>query len=232
MIDRELSNSVVAIGQRLFETLNRDSSLFRSIIEGRVGREAYIAWLTQQHKYMRWTHELLVRFAARMSADEATAPRGRFVVTGADRHAEEERGHDDRLLDDLAELWGCTRGEALARVDATPTAPAVQLYGAIAFKAVDELPRAFAGFSMAIEVLAGRMATLARDAMLANRPFEGVERAIRIFEDHLEDGDHVEGGRLRLDTLTDPADRTSETSIRGDRRAYRSTFVRASCTIR
>jgi hypothetical protein len=39
-----------------------------------VAREPYVLWLVQQHKYMRWTHGLLLDYASGLSQRSSAAP--------------------------------------------------------------------------------------------------------------------------------------------------------------
>lgn len=223
-MEKRLSDVVVAIGEELVSDLYRESPLFRALHDGHVTKDAYATWLVQQHKYMRWTHDLLVDYARKMSA--RGSHKMRSIANGASRHAEEERGHDVNVLDDLAWLWDVSRDEAFRRVEASPTAPAVHLYEAVAKRIIAVCPGAFAGFAMAIEVLAGTLSTAAREALLANRPFEGVENAIRIFSDHEDDCVHVDGGRHRLDHLETVEERTAAVlAARLLKEVYRALFA-------
>jgi hypothetical protein len=219
-----LSDVIVEIGTELVGDLSEESPLYRSICDGTVDREAYGLWLTQQHKYMRWTHDLLKDYARGLAASGQKAARS--ITTGASRHAEEERGHDDHVLADLAAVWNVTPEQAFERVERTPTSPGVHFYEAIARRTIADCPAGFAGFAMAIEILAGSMSSTARAAFLEKPPFDGAENTIRIFADHEDDGIHVEGGRYRVDALEDPTSRVAAVAAAHLlKEAYRALFA-------
>jgi hypothetical protein len=192
-----LGDRVLAVGRALVRELEIDSPVYRAILTGRVGREAYIAFLVQHHKHIRHTHGILVRYAEAMAASPHPAYRT-TLRSGAARHSEEERGHDHSVLRDLGVFWGCTEEEARARVDATETAPAVRLYEAIFETSLARFPCAIGGLAAALESVASAFCGPALEALLASRPWPEVETATRLLRDHVEDGEHLEGCRARL----------------------------------
>jgi hypothetical protein len=202
-----LSDSVLAVGRELLADLTRESPLFRALRDGVVSREAFIAWLIQTHKYMRWTYELLSGYAQGMTNHPARG--ARTIKVGAQRHADEERGHDVNVLLDLAALWSVTEQEARARVDATPTAPAIHFYDVVMHTTIAKFPAALAGMAATLETLGTTVSNAAHRSLREKKPFENVENAVRIFADHMDDGHHVEGGRVRIDLIEDPAERVA-----------------------
>lgn len=194
------SDRVVEIGRALVAELHAESPLYRAILEGEVSLEAYVEWLVQHHKYARVSYEMMRRYAEAMGRSERRTYRT-VIHSGAKNHAEEEKGHDDGILADLAVLWQCHPGEALARIEATPTAPAVSLYLASVASALEKFPAAIAGLACVLECISTEMAAAARDALREKRPFPRIERALKWLSDHSEDGDHVEGGRIRIDLV-------------------------------
>ncbi len=202
-----LSDQVIAIGHELMADLYRESPLYRALRDGTVSREAYLAWLVQTHKYIRWTNELLEGYARAMASHPAA--KARTIHVSADRHAQEEHTHDRRVLEDVARMWGCPVDAALVRIDAEPTAPAVHLYGVVTHTTVEKFPAAFAGHTQVYEVLGGTISAAAWESFHARTPFEGCLDVIGIFDDHKEDAIHVSGGRIRVDLVEDPAERAA-----------------------
>jgi hypothetical protein len=200
------SDRVLEIGSELVRELEAESALYRAVLEGAVSREAYVSFLIQHHKYIRLTYPLMQRYSAAMSQSPRPEYRG-VIRAGAARHAEEERGHDDGILDDLARLWGCDRAEARARVDDTETAPSLRLYESSVDCALDHFPAAIAGLAAVLETVASHLCKTAREELESHEPFEGIQGATRFLADHEEDGDHVDGGRLRIDLAAEGHDR-------------------------
>jgi hypothetical protein len=196
----ELGDRVIGMGRALVAELEEESPGFRALRDGELSREGYIEFLVQHHKYARISYEMMKTYARRMGESENKAYKT-TIHKGADNHAEEEKGHDDGILADLAVLWGCTSREALERVEAATTAPAIDLYLASVKTALERFPAAISGLAAVLECVGAAVARPALENVLAVKPFPGVERAVRWLTDHCEDGDHVSGGRLRIDLL-------------------------------
>src|SRR5581483_12198377 len=126
----KLSDQITQIGHDLVDDLERQSPLYRAMLEGRSSIEGYAEFLLQHHKYIRHAVSILGRYAEAMTKSSVAEYR-KVIGASATRHCDEERGHDEGMLRDLAALWHCSRDEALARADATETAPAVTLFLAI-----------------------------------------------------------------------------------------------------
>ncbi len=195
----KISDRVVGIGRSLVAELERDSEGFRALRDGETSRELYIEFLVQHFKYARVTVHMLATYASAMA--ENANRTYRTIGTGAARHAVEETGHDDHVLDDLGALWGCSREEALRRVEAMPSAPAVDLYLANVRTTLEKFPSAIAGLTAVLETVAVLVARRALESLLAVRPFPGCELATRWLTDHSEDEEHVEAGRMRVELL-------------------------------
>lgn len=197
---RTNSDHVFSIGQALIEELLEESPIYRSVLDGTVDRDVYIAFLVQHHKYIRFTHDLMSRYADAMGKSVNKAYRT-TIRQGAQNHADEERGHDDGILTDLASLWECSLDRAREGVDAEETAPSLVLYEASLEAALVSFPCATAGLAAVLESVSTSLCARARAALLERRPWPGVEQALRFLSDHAEDGEHLEGGRLRMDLL-------------------------------
>jgi hypothetical protein len=195
-----LSDRIIALGRDLVSELGEESNVYRAIRDGVVTKEGFIEFLVQHHKYARVTYDMMKTYARTMGESSKKAYRT-TIHSGADNHAEEEKGHDDGILADLAILWACSPAEALARIEASETAPSVDLYLASVKTALSRFPSAIAGLAAVLECVGEAMARPARDNLLERRPFPGSERALRWLSDHCEDGDHVGGGRIRIDLL-------------------------------
>ncbi len=190
---------IARMGRDLVASLERESPSYRALREGEMSRDQYLEFLVQHYKYARGNYEMMKAYARSMG--EATPSGYGVIAKGAERHAEEEKGHDDGILADIATLWDCTPREALARVESMPSAPGVELYLASVATTLAKFPCAIAGLAIVLESVAESVARVARDNIVARPPFPGAERAIRFLSDHSDDGDHVQGGRLRVDLL-------------------------------
>jgi hypothetical protein len=220
---QKLSDVAIEIGRELIDDLSCGSPLYRAIRDGTVSREAYGAWLIQSHKYMRWTCDLLNDYARAMAKRGGKAANACRV--SAEQHEREERGHDANVILDIATVLGVSTAEARARIESTPTAPAVHLYAAIARTTLAEFPMAFAGFATVMESLAAALSLAALESFRASPPFEGARDAIRVFADHVGDAEHVNGARFRLDRIEDVSERVASIVVaRATKVAYRGLF--------
>jgi hypothetical protein len=205
-LSEDISRRADAVGRRL-----RDVPYFGRLIDGEVSADEYAGWLAQMH---RWIKEAIRALEGHTAAQAARAYRDRAQAPfyeGARRHKEEEVGHDELLLEDLAALWDCSKTEALGRIEREPAAPGV----ADGTRFVDQMlarhPTAFAGMGVALETLALHVFEPMYRNLLAKRTIRNIERAVNFLEMHLPDheDDHVASGRLRLDGLKDPLDRSA-----------------------
>lgn len=142
-------------------------------------RRRYPRYLAAMHTLVRASVPLLERTAARCA--ELEGPAARRLAAYCVRHAEEERGHDLWLLDDLA--------AAGARPDAVPHPVAVELAGAQYYRTEHEHPVTLLGYIAVLEGNAPGPRLADRLAATTGLP-EGAFRTLRA---HAElDGGHLD----------------------------------------
>ncbi len=164
----------------------------------------YRAYLELMHGVLRASVPLMERAAARCAelgdADPVSAPLAGYLRA----HAEEERGHDDWLLDDVAVLGACP---AEVRADLPPPAVA-RLVGAQYYWIEHHHPVALLGYIAVLEdnAPAGRLAD--HVAAAAGVP----QAALRTVREHADlDGGHTAGLFRLLDEL--PLSRRQERAV-------------------
>ncbi|MFD3568064.1 iron-containing redox enzyme family protein [Streptomyces sp. NPDC058671] len=160
-------------------------------------RQRYPRYLAAMHPLVRASVPLLQRAAARCAElDDPAAP---LLAAYCDRHAEEERGHDLWLLQDLAATG--------AEPDAVAHPVAVELAGAQYYRIEHEHPVALLGY---IAVLEGNApGPRLADRLAATTGFP--DAAFRTLREHAElDGGHLDDLYRVLDALAPtPARRTA-----------------------
>lgn len=149
--------------------------------------------------------ELAARRCAERAADDPVAgPLRQYLL----RHIEQERGHDDWLLEDLAAL-GC---ELPRRVDAQPSPTVARLVGAQYYWIEHYHPVALMGY---IAVLEGNAPTPELGDWIVRTA--GVpEGAVRTAREHAElDARHAEAAFHLLEALALTAAQTNAVTISG-----------------
>lgn len=154
--------------------------LIGSAVEGRVTRPVYLLFLSQAYHHVRHTCPLLSLAAAR-TTDSA-------YRTALYTYIDEERGHDEWILSDIAAMGGDA-----VRIDRMPPRPPCRAMVAYAYYAVEWIsPYALLGM---VHVLEGMSALLAGKAAAALRQSlgGGSERGFRYLASHgALDGGHTE----------------------------------------
>ncbi|WP_405981929.1 hypothetical protein [Streptomyces sp. NBC_00158] len=163
-------------------------------------RQRYPRYLAAMYALVRASVPLLERAAERCSElDDAQA---RSLAAYYTRHAEEERGHDAWLLEDLA--------AAGAGPAAVPPPAVVELAGAQYYRIEHEHPVVLLGY---IAVLEGN----APGPRLADRLAEATglpEGAFRTLREHAElDGGHLDDLHRVLDGLAPSPERQTTVSV-------------------
>ncbi len=156
------------------------------------------AFLITQHEIIRATVPLTEAAAMRaaMAADDPVAP---GLTRYLEEHVEEERGHDETLLDDL-ELLGVDRATVLGRM---PSPAVASLVGSQYYWIHHHHPIAFLGF---VALMEGDPPT--RELVETLISATGYPRAA--FHTLVEHGELDPGHRDRLDRTIDSLPLTSE----------------------
>ncbi len=156
-------------------------------------RELWPEYLVIQHQIIRATVPLTLA-AGEQARELRDDPLAEPLATYLDEHVDEERGHDETLLDDLEPL-GMTRTDVLARV---PRPSVATLVGAQYYWLLHHHPLAFLGF---VGVMEGFPPTEELVELLIDRTGYPPE-SFRTFAEHAElDPGHRDHLDRVLDTL-------------------------------
>lgn len=165
-------------------------------LAGDVTRELYVAFLTQAWHHVRHTVPLL-----RATAEQLPARLG-WLREEIAHYVEEETGHDDWILNDIAAAGGDAKAVAISE-------PAAETDAMVAYAYDTVYRRNAAGFFGMVYVLEGTSVALALRA--ADRIQERLglpSRAFSYLRSHGQlDQEHVLHLAGILERLTDPADR-------------------------
>ncbi|MBN8505295.1 MAG: iron-containing redox enzyme family protein [Burkholderiales bacterium] len=162
---------------------------------GEVSRASYIAFLTEAYHHVRHTVPLLTACREALPAHHA------WLVDPLNEYIEEEAGHDEWILDDIAACGA----DAEAVRHGTPGA-ATELMVAYAY---DTIARGNPlGFFGMVHVLEGSSVALALNAADAiQKPLGLPDSAFSYLRSHgTLDLEHTAHFALLMDAITDPAD--------------------------
>jgi len=181
--------------------------IIQSALAGQIAREDYVAFLGQAYHHVRHTVPLLMACGARLPA------RLEWLRTAIGEYIEEEMGHHEWVLDDLA-ACGADRAEAAASLPSLATELMVSY-------AYDTIHRGNpVGFFGMVLVLEGTSVALATRA--ANTIQTSLDLPRNAFSYLLSHGDldieHVGFFEGLMDRLDDPADQ--QAVIHAARRFY------------
>lgn len=172
-----------------------DIPLIQSALAGRITREDYVAFLGQAYHHVRHTVPLLMACGARLPA------RLEWLRTAVGEYIEEEMGHQEWVLDDLA---ACGADRAQAAVSAPSLA--TELMVSYAYDTIQRgNPVGFFGMVLVLEGTSVALATRA-----ANVIQESLGLPRNAFSYLLSHGDldvgHVDFFKGLMERLDDPHD--------------------------
>lgn len=169
--------------------------ILREAVEGRVSREDYIAFLTQAYHHVRHTTPLLMACGSRLPA------RLEWLREAVAEYIEEEVGHQEWILDDLAAL-GIPRADVIA---AGPS-PATELMVAYAYDTIARgNPVGFFGMVLVLEGTSVALASRAADVIESSLGLP--RKAFRYLRSHGSlDVEHTGFFEGLMDRLHEPAD--------------------------
>lgn len=181
--------------------------IIQSALAGHIAREDYVAFLGQAYHHVRHTVPLLMACGARLPA------RLEWLRTAIGEYIEEEMGHQEWVLDDLA-ACGADRAHAAASLPSLATELMVSY-------AYDTIHRGNpVGFFGMVLVLEGTSVALATRA--ANTIQTSLDLPRNAFSYLLSHGDldieHVDFFKGLMDRLDDPSDQ--QAIIHAARRFY------------
>ena len=184
-----------------------EAPVIQRCLAGDVTRELYVAFLTQAYHHVRHTVPLLMAVGARLP-DRLAWLREPIL-----HYLDEESGHDEWILDDIANAGG-ERAATIASM------PSVATDAMIAYAYDTVMRRNPAGFFGMVYVLEGTSVALAlRAADRINEALDLPRQAFKYLRSHGElDKEHVQHLAEILERLTDPDDR--EAVVRCARAIY------------
>ena len=172
--------------------------VIRRALAGEVTRELYVAFLTEAWHHVRHTVPLLMAVGARLPDRHA------WLREAVLHYLEEETGHDEWILNDIARAGG-------DRAAAAASAPAVATEAMVAY-AWDTVMRGNpVGFFGMVQVLEGTSVALALNAADRIQGALGLPvNAFTYLRSHGElDKEHINDLAAILERLTDEADRAA-----------------------
>jgi pyrroloquinoline quinone (PQQ) biosynthesis protein C len=174
--------------------------IIQGTMRGEVSVESYRAFLTEAYHHVRHTVPLLEACRARIP------PRLAWLEPALDEYIEEEAGHDEWILADIAACGG----DAEATRRATPSA-ATELMVAYAYDTIARgNPVGFFGMVHVLEGTSVALALLAADRIQENLGLPG--NAFSYLRSHgTLDQEHTKHLARLLDALDDPRDRAAVT---------------------
>ncbi len=148
-------------------------------LEGNVPKSVYVEFLTQAYHHVRHTCPLLSLAAARTDDSNYRASLYTYI--------EEERGHDEWILSDIAAMGGdvdCTRSE--------PARPACRAMVGYAYYAIEWIsPYALLGMVHVLEGMSAQLATTAATSLKKSLNPGGAEGFLYLSSHGLLDADHT-----------------------------------------
>jgi len=167
-------------------------------LSGGISRATYVAFLEQAYHHVKHTVPLLMACGARLST------RLEWLRDAVAHYIEEERGHQDWILGDIAACGGDARAVRCGR-----PAPATEIMVAYAYDGIARgNPVSFFGMVFVLEGTSTALATRAATAI--RQSLKLPERALSYLTSHgALDVEHVAFFRGLMNRLEDAADQTA-----------------------
>jgi pyrroloquinoline quinone (PQQ) biosynthesis protein C len=174
--------------------------ILQRALRGAVSNEQYITFLGQAYHHVKHTVPLLMGCGYRLPEQHA------WLRAAVGEYIEEEMGHEEWILDDIA---ACNGDREAART-ATPL-PATEFMVAYAYDVIQR--RNPIGFFGMVLVLEGTSAAIAsRAAAVIRENLNLPENAFRYLNSHgLLDQDHMQFFENLMNRITDPMDQQTVT---------------------
>ena len=172
--------------------------IIQSALAGRIAREDYVAFLNQAFHHVRHTVPLLMACGARLPA------RLEWLRTAVGEYIEEEMGHHEWVLDDIA---AC--GEDRAAAEASSPSLATELMVSYAYDTIQRgNPVGFFGMVLVLEGTSVALASRAADVIETTLGLP--KKAFRYLRSHGSlDVEHTGFFEGLMDRLHEPADQAA-----------------------
>jgi pyrroloquinoline quinone (PQQ) biosynthesis protein C len=168
--------------------------IIQGCLRGEVSLPSYVAFLREAYHHVNHTVPLMQAFRARI-------PAGReWLAPALDEYIEEERGHDEWILDDIR-ACGDTSDVRHSRPGIATEVMVAYAYDTIARRN----PLGFFGMVHVLEGTSVSLALLAADQI--QKPLALPDAAFSYLRSHgTLDQEHVQHFQLLMDQITDPTD--------------------------
>ena len=193
--------------------------IIQGALAGRVSRTSYIAFLREAYHHVRHTVPLLQATQAALPAQHA------WLRAPLDEYIEEESGHDEWILDDIAACGENAETEAEA-VRHGPAGHATEVMVAYAYDTIARgNPLGFFGMVHVLEGTSVSLALLAADAI--QKPLSLPDRAFTYLRSHgTLDIEHTALFAQLMDQVHDAADQQAIVhAAKAFFRLYRDVFL-------
>ena len=168
------------------------------LVRGEVSRPSYVAFLTEAYHHVKHTVPLL------RAAQAALPPRHAWLHEPLAEYVEEEAGHDEWILDDIAACGADADAVRRGRPGIATEVMVAYAYDTIA--RVD--PLGFLGMVHVLEGTSVSLAIAAADAI--QKPLGLPDAAFTYLRSHgTLDREHTAHFALLMDRVTDPADQAT-----------------------
>ena len=169
--------------------------IIQGALQGRVSRPSYLAFLQEAYHHVRHTVPLLTAMKTHLP------PHHRWLEAALDEYIEEETGHDEWILNDIAAAGGLSDAVRHGRPGV-----ATEVMVAYAYDTIQRRnPLGFFGMVHVLEGTSVSLALLAADAI--QRPLGLPDAAFTYLRSHgTLDQEHTAHFALLMDQITAPAD--------------------------
>ncbi len=129
--------------------------------EGRISLETYVAFLTQAYHHVKHTMPLLMTFGGRLPE------RYEWLRTALGEYIEEEMGHQEWVLDDIAACGGDKEAVRAGKTTAEKPSQATEFMVAYAYDMINRVnPIGFFGMVLVLEGTSTAVATQAGETLM------------------------------------------------------------------
>jgi pyrroloquinoline quinone (PQQ) biosynthesis protein C len=169
--------------------------IIQGCLRGEVSLPSYIAFLTEAYHHVRHTVPLL------RACKAALPQRNRWMEGPLDEYIEEEQGHDEWILNDIAACGGDAEAVRHGR-----PGPATELMVAYAYDTIARVnPLGFFGMVLVLEGTSVSLALMAADQI--QKPLALPDAAFSYLRSHGSlDKEHIQHFELLMDQIEDPRD--------------------------
>lgn len=214
IIDDDLPSIAADIVDRVHSADSRmreRSPFYRRLLAGEVDADEYAAWLVQMHKYIRSIERIYRAGASALAPRSADDVRGARIREYTSWVVDEESGHDDLLVSDLATLWRVSDDEVLGRIEREPSAPSNAVWAAMTDVMLARYPVGLLGFAVAMESFALLQTDEIRAHLLERGEILLIDEAVRFLAAHssANEAEHTQVGRRHVDLLVTPEERAA-----------------------